>query len=62
MNVKHFFQSNKDQWGIVFLISAIVFFAGNLFYIVFGTAKTQSWNYTSENQKEEKTEEDNAIL
>ncbi|XP_050443635.1 putative inorganic phosphate cotransporter isoform X2 [Adelges cooleyi] len=54
--------SNKDQWGIVFLISAIVFFAGNLFYIVFGTAKTQSWNYTSENQKEEKTEEDNAIL
>lgn len=38
------FQRNKDQWGIVFLCSAGVFFIGNLFYVIFGTAETQSWN------------------
>jgi len=28
----------------VFLCSAGVFFIGNLFYVIFGTAETQSWN------------------
>lgn len=41
---KYLFQTNKEQWGIIFLCSAAIFFLGNLFYIIFGTAETQPWN------------------
>jgi len=35
----------------VFLCSAGVFFIGNLFYVIFGTADTQSWNDASINNE-----------
>ncbi|XP_075168494.1 putative inorganic phosphate cotransporter [Haematobia irritans] len=35
---------NRHQWQLVFGIVAIVFFLGNLVYIIFGTSETQSWN------------------
>ncbi|XP_050534001.1 putative inorganic phosphate cotransporter isoform X2 [Daktulosphaira vitifoliae] len=49
--------TNKDQWGIVFLIAAGVFFFGNLFYIIFGSAKIQTWNNSSIEQKKESNSE-----
>ncbi|VVC38434.1 Major facilitator superfamily,Major facilitator superfamily domain [Cinara cedri] len=36
--------NNSDQWAVVFLISAGIFFTGNLIYILFGSAEIQSWN------------------
>ncbi|XP_025422383.1 putative inorganic phosphate cotransporter isoform X2 [Sipha flava] len=36
--------SNKEQWGMVFLYSAAIFFVGNLIYVIFGTAEIQPWN------------------
>ncbi|CAH1716905.1 putative inorganic phosphate cotransporter [Aphis gossypii] len=51
--------SNKEQWGIVFLCSAAVFFIGNLFYVIFGTAETQSWNDSSTNNEIKTGENEN---
>ncbi|KAM7344430.1 uncharacterized protein ACRADG_011171 [Cochliomyia hominivorax] len=36
--------SSRSQWQIVFIIAAVIFFFGNLFYIIFGTAITQPWD------------------
>ncbi|XP_073844830.1 putative inorganic phosphate cotransporter isoform X2 [Musca autumnalis] len=36
--------SNRTQWQIVFAISAIIFFFGNLLYIIWGTAVSQPWD------------------
>ncbi|XP_013108348.2 putative inorganic phosphate cotransporter isoform X1 [Stomoxys calcitrans] len=36
--------SNRTQWQIVFAISAVVFFVGNLVYIIWGTAVSQPWD------------------
>ncbi|XP_058975965.1 putative inorganic phosphate cotransporter [Musca domestica] len=35
---------NRYQWQVVFVIAAGIFIVGNLLYIIFGTAETQSWN------------------
>ncbi|XP_031833740.1 putative inorganic phosphate cotransporter isoform X2 [Nomia melanderi] len=35
---------NKTYWSIVFYISAVIYFIGNLVFIVFGKAEVQSWN------------------
>ncbi|EDW09100.2 putative inorganic phosphate cotransporter [Drosophila mojavensis] len=37
-------QHDRVQWQWVFIISAIVFFFGNLFYIIFGRMVNQPWN------------------
>ncbi|XP_055837282.1 putative inorganic phosphate cotransporter [Episyrphus balteatus] len=37
-------EGNSDQWQIVFLISSVICFFGNLQYLFFGTDKTQPWN------------------
>ncbi|XP_055921198.1 putative inorganic phosphate cotransporter [Eupeodes corollae] len=34
----------RTEWQVVFIISAVVFFFGNLFYIVFGSTDLQPWN------------------
>lgn len=39
-----FSQSDRTQWQIVFIISAVVFALGNLFYLVFGRMHLQPWN------------------
>ncbi|XP_073845564.1 putative inorganic phosphate cotransporter [Musca autumnalis] len=36
--------SNRTQWQIVFAISAVIFFFGNLIYVIWGTAVTQPWD------------------
>ncbi|XP_050443632.1 putative inorganic phosphate cotransporter isoform X2 [Adelges cooleyi] len=48
----------KEQWGLVFLLSGGVFFVGNLFYIIFGSAETQQWNNSITDQPKELTKED----
>ncbi|XP_053963959.1 putative inorganic phosphate cotransporter [Anastrepha ludens] len=35
---------NPEQWRIIFFIAAFISFAGNLLFILFGTAKVQPWN------------------
>ncbi|XP_046680590.1 putative inorganic phosphate cotransporter [Homalodisca vitripennis] len=37
-------QENRDQWMILFYISAAFFFMGNLVFILFGTTNVQPWN------------------
>ncbi|XP_055838541.1 putative inorganic phosphate cotransporter isoform X2 [Episyrphus balteatus] len=37
--------TDRFQWKMVFMISAAVFFLGNLQFIFFGTSKTQVWNH-----------------
>lgn len=33
-----------EQWHIVFYISALIYFLGNLVFIVFGSGEVQWWN------------------
>ncbi|CAD7015106.1 unnamed protein product [Ceratitis capitata] len=37
--------NSRTQWQIVFIISAAVFFLGNLFYLVFGRMQSQPWDH-----------------
>ncbi|XP_015371893.1 PREDICTED: putative inorganic phosphate cotransporter [Diuraphis noxia] len=37
-------QTSVSEWRIVFLSGAVVLFISNLFFIIFGSAKTQPWN------------------
>ncbi|XP_055919115.1 putative inorganic phosphate cotransporter [Eupeodes corollae] len=37
-------ETNRSQWQIVFLITAIIFFVGNLQFIFLGSTDTQAWN------------------
>ncbi|XP_017467115.1 PREDICTED: putative inorganic phosphate cotransporter [Rhagoletis zephyria] len=44
---------NRSQWQIIFAIAALIFFVGNLFYIIWGTSETQSWNSSDfENERD----------
>lgn len=43
-------QANVDEWKIVFYISAVVFFIGNLIFVLFASTKTQEWNYLKKNE------------
>ncbi|KAL5286727.1 hypothetical protein ACFFRR_008002 [Megaselia abdita] len=37
-------ESNREEWQIVFIISAIIFIVGNTVYIIFGSTQMQEWN------------------
>ncbi|XP_054740254.1 putative inorganic phosphate cotransporter [Anastrepha obliqua] len=37
-------ENNRAQWQIVFIIAAIVFGLGNLFYLIFGKMEVQPWD------------------
>lgn len=37
-------QVDPDKWHIVFYITSFIYFASNLFFIIFGRGKVQSWN------------------
>ncbi|XP_076624580.1 putative inorganic phosphate cotransporter [Colletes latitarsis] len=37
-------ESNVKQWSYVFYLSAIVYFVGNLIFIIFGQGEVQPWN------------------
>ncbi|TMW53230.1 hypothetical protein DOY81_001706 [Sarcophaga bullata] len=38
------FDSVREQWQIIFIIAATIFFFGNLAYITWGTALPQPWD------------------
>lgn len=38
------FQTKREEWQIVFIISAVIFIVGNTVYIIFGSTKLQEWN------------------
>ncbi|XP_025200393.1 putative inorganic phosphate cotransporter [Melanaphis sacchari] len=42
-------QTSVAEWRIVFISGAIVLFVCNLFFIIFGSAKTQPWNSMHKN-------------
>ncbi|KAL0113305.1 hypothetical protein PUN28_012453 [Cardiocondyla obscurior] len=42
-------EGSVDQWNIVFYVSAIIYFVGNLIFIVFGKAEVQWWNDSVKN-------------
>lgn len=44
------FQSNIYQWNIVFYIAAVIFFLGNLIFVIFGKGEVQWWNNFEEAQ------------
>lgn len=37
-------ETQRTQWQIVFIIAAVLFFIGNLQFLIFGTTDTQPWN------------------
>ncbi|XP_055918861.1 putative inorganic phosphate cotransporter isoform X2 [Eupeodes corollae] len=37
--------TDRSQWQIIFIISAVMFFLGNLQFIFLGTTETQVWNH-----------------
>jgi len=37
-------QKDESQWHIVFYIASGVYFAFNLFFVLFGKAEIQPWN------------------
>lgn len=43
--------TQRSQWQLVFSIAAAVLFAGNVIYLVWGTAKTQPWNDSDESRR-----------
>lgn len=41
-------ESDPEQWRHVFYLSSAIYFASNLFFVIFGTCETQSWNTPKE--------------
>lgn len=37
-------QESRSQWQIVFALTAVVFFVGNLVYLIWGTTDLQPWD------------------
>lgn len=50
-------ETDANEWRKVFYVSSAIYIVGNVFFIVFGSCKTQSWN---EVKKDEKDEEKNS--
>ena len=46
-----------DAWRLVFGIAAVVYFVGNLFYVVLVKGEVQDWNGGSEEELEEEMQE-----
>jgi len=57
-------QTSVSEWRIVFISGAIVLFVSNLFFIIFGSAKTQPWNSVHKNDslKMDNTKQDIEIV
>lgn len=45
------FQTSIVEWRLVFISGAVVLFISNLFFIIFGSGKTQPWNSLKSNGK-----------
>lgn len=50
--------TQRSQWQLVFSIAAAVQFAGNVIFLVWGTAKTQPWNDYDESRRSSANFED----
>lgn len=46
-----FFQTNGEQWKIVFFMTGGIYFLGNLIFIVFGSGKVQWWDSIEKSEK-----------
>ncbi|XP_034477191.1 putative inorganic phosphate cotransporter [Drosophila innubila] len=53
-------EHDRVEWQVVFIISAVIFFVGNLFFIIFGKMVNQPWNDPDflDNQQKEKLQAD----
>lgn len=45
-------KTNVEEWKNVFFLTSIIYFVGNLIFIMFGTSKIQAWNDPVEKQKD----------
>ncbi|XP_030370203.1 putative inorganic phosphate cotransporter [Scaptodrosophila lebanonensis] len=45
-------QTERGEWQLVFSIAALVLFAGNVVYLIWGTAETQKWDAVSEEEEQ----------
>ncbi|XP_054290224.1 putative inorganic phosphate cotransporter isoform X2 [Macrosteles quadrilineatus] len=43
-------ETSKEQWLIAFYLAALVFFIGNLVFIIFGSTEVQPWNEPKQDQ------------
>ncbi|KAH8267285.1 hypothetical protein KR018_002234, partial [Drosophila ironensis] len=49
--------SQRSQWQVVFCLAAGIQFAGNVIFLIWGTAQTQPWNESQQPQRELEPEE-----
>ncbi|CAH0715894.1 unnamed protein product, partial [Brenthis ino] len=47
-------ETDPNEWRKVFYVSSAIYIACNIFFIIFGSCKTQSWNEVKETGDEEK--------
>lgn len=52
-NVKIILQNSFAEWRPVFFTGASLYIAAAIYFILFGTAETQSWNYITPEPEEE---------
>ncbi|KAJ8929851.1 hypothetical protein NQ314_017455, partial [Rhamnusium bicolor] len=52
-------QSNESMWRTIFIITACVYTATNIFYIIFASGEVQAWNQVYENLEERNEENEN---
>ncbi|XP_039495216.1 putative inorganic phosphate cotransporter isoform X1 [Drosophila santomea] len=50
-------RGQRSQWQVVFSLAAGVLFAGNVIFLIWGTAVTQPWNESKESRRELEPEE-----
>ncbi|CAB3259124.1 unnamed protein product, partial [Arctia plantaginis] len=44
-------ETDPSQWRLVFYVSSAVYFATNLFFIIFGSCERQAWNELKESEE-----------
>lgn len=55
------FQSNVRQWNIVFYVAAIIYFVGNLVFIIYGKGEVQWWNDPEEVKARQQKQKSNIV-
>ncbi|XP_045772829.1 putative inorganic phosphate cotransporter isoform X1 [Maniola jurtina] len=48
-------ETDPHQWRIVFYVSSAIYFSFNLFFVIFGSCETQTWNEVPDTKDEEKS-------
>lgn len=52
--VKFYLQNSFEQWRPVFFVGASVYIVSAVFFILFGTANIQSWNFPKSDKTDSK--------